>query len=128
MHRIVRILAGAGLALSVALAPPAAAQEGGAVEDPLGEGMKLFERGAELFLRGLMDEIGPQLEQLRPQFEGMAEELGPMIAALLDLVDEIDAYHLPERLPNGDILLRRKVPPEPSPVPRDPPGEGEIDL
>ena len=110
-----------------AFAAPAAAQEGNA-DDPIGEGLDLFQRGADLFLRGLMDEIAPQLEQLRPRIEGLGEEIGPMIAGLLELIDEIDAYHPPERLPNGDIILRRKDPAERGPRPSDPPADGEVDI
>jgi hypothetical protein len=128
MRSIARILAASLLALTTMGGTALVAQEDAPGSDPLAEGLNLFEQGADLFLRGLLDEIGPQLEQLRPQFEGMADEIGPMIAGLLNLVDEIDAYHPPEILPNGDIILRRKTPSKQAPEPRNPPGEGEVDL
>jgi hypothetical protein len=28
----------------------------------------------------------------------------------MDLIDDISMYDLPERLPNGDIIIRRRVP------------------
>jgi hypothetical protein len=46
-----------------------------------------------------------------------------MAESLLALMDDIGNYQPPERLPNGDILIRRK-PDRPLP----PPAEGEIDL
>jgi hypothetical protein len=128
MRRILPVL---GLAALLAL--PAAAQEGPeAEEDSLEEGMDLLGRGAEMFLRGLMDEIEPQLRRLEPELRGLAEDIGPMIARLVEMIDDIDAYHPPERLPNGDIILRRREPAEPesdpAPAPEDPPAEGQIDI
>ena len=84
-------------------------------EDNLGEGMDLLGRGAEMFLRGLMDEIAPELRRIQPGLRDLADELRPMLTELLALIDEIDAYHPPERLPNGDIILRRKTPMERAP-------------
>ena len=103
---------------------PAIAQEGDGVE----EGLDLLGRGAEALMRGLMDEIRPQLEQLAPELRRLGEGIGPLLTDLTEMIDELDAYHPPERLPNGDIILRRKddAPPAPSELP--PPGEGEIDI
>lgn len=103
-------------------------QDGPEDGDTLRDGMDLMGRGAELFLRGLMDQIGPELERLGPELRGLAEGMGPMITELVNLIDEIDNYHPPERLPNGDIILRRKDPSEVERPPLDPPGEGEIDI
>ena len=75
-----------------------------AQQNDLSEGMDLLSEGTKLLLRGLMGEIEPALRELE--------------SALQDL----NAYHPPEVLPNGDIIIRRKVPKE---VETD---EGEIDL
>lgn len=56
------------------------------------EGMDLLSEGTKLLLRGLMGEIEPALRDL----EGA--------------LDDLTAYHAPEVLPNGDIIIRRKVP------------------
>ncbi|MEM6740407.1 MAG: hypothetical protein AAF646_09830 [Pseudomonadota bacterium] len=112
---------------ALSLAAPVAAQDT-APEDPLSEGLNLFERGAELFLRGLMEEIAPELEKLEPRLRDLTEGMGPVIARLAELIDEVDAYHAPERLPNGDIILRRKEPSEMPRRPLDPPAEGEVDI
>ncbi|WP_233488584.1 hypothetical protein [Rhodovulum sp. 12E13] len=116
------------LALALGAAPLSAQQEGAPDGEERGveEGLDLLERGAEAFLRGLMDEIGPELRRLEPELRGLAEGMGPMIARLVELVDQIDAYHPPERLPNGDIILRRKTPSEIEDLP--PPDEGQIDI
>ena len=86
-----------------------------AAQDDADEGLTLMERGAQLFFRGLMDEMEPAIEG----FEGMAREFGPAMAemmqqmgpalgALLEKVDDLSNYEPPEMLPNGDIIIRRK--------------------
>ncbi|MEE9429095.1 MAG: hypothetical protein V3V25_13215 [Paracoccaceae bacterium] len=67
------------------------------------EGFSLLQEGTRLLLEGLMKELGPALLEL----EGR----------LIDL----QAYHAPEVLPNGDIIIRRRIP-------LDPPEDGETDL
>jgi hypothetical protein len=122
------------LALPLALmlgAGPAAAQE--APED---NGQSLMQEGARLFWEGFRNQMGPALEGLRDQAEEMepalrdfAEEMGPALRDLMDEVGDLSAYHAPEVLPNGDIILRRKTPedaPEASPEPPLPEGEIEI--
>ena len=115
------------LALPAALfigAGPAAAQE----ED----GRSLMEDGAQLFWDGLRREMGPALESLRdragemePALRDFAERMGPALADLMDKIDDLSAYHPPEMLPNGDIILRRKTPQE---MKDSPPPEGEIEI
>lgn len=75
--------------LGVVLAGPAAADDGG---DELRQGAELLKRGTELLLQGLMQELAPALEQLR------------------DRIGDLSMYYPPEILPNGDIIIRRKVP------------------
>lgn len=80
------------LSLSLALVLPAAGEEeGGTVRD----GFDLLQEGTRLMLRGLLEEMEPALRDLR------------------DRVGDLSAYHPPEILPNGDIIIRRKVPLEP---------------
>lgn len=67
----------------------------------MGEGLGLIEEGARLLLRGFVDEMAPLLRDL----EGM--------------IDDLALYHPPEILPNGDILLRRRVPRDPEVAPDD---------
>ncbi|MFX0541378.1 hypothetical protein ACEWPM_006540 [Roseovarius sp. S4756] len=104
------------LALAATLAMPAAAQEA----DPSEDGRSLIEDGARMLLDGLMKEAQPAMEGLRdmaerfgPQLRSFAEEMGPALAEILKDVDDLSVYAAPERLPNGDIIIRRKVPLEP---------------
>ena len=75
-----------------------------AAEDPSeGEGTDLMAEALRLVLLGLMREMEPALDDWR------------------GLLDNLDAYHPPEVLPNGDIIIRRKQRPE-----EPPEGETEI--
>ncbi|MEO1238824.1 MAG: hypothetical protein AAFW64_04000 [Pseudomonadota bacterium] len=70
------------------LIPLSAAAEDGDVD----RGLSLLEEGMGLMLEGLISEIEPRLSQLE------------------DALDAFNAYHPPEVLPNGDILIRRRRP------------------
>ena len=115
-------------ALSAALligAGPAAAQDEG-------DSRSLMQEGAELFWEGLRQEMRPALEALRdrademePALRDLMERMGPALADLMDQMGDLSAYHPPEKLPNGDIILRRKTPQE---EPEPTPPEGEIEI
>ena len=83
--------------LSLATTPALAQEEGEG--NRLSEGWGLLSEGSRLLLEGLADEMRPLVD----------EHLIPMIAALGDLIDDVALYELPERLPNGDIIIRRRV-------------------
>lgn len=111
--------------LILALASPAAAQES---EDA----PSLMERGAQMFLEGLMQEVEPRLDDLQdlskefgPALRGFFEEMGPALGGLLEQVEDWSAYEPPEILPNGDIIIRRK--PQQAPDDLDPDAEGPVD-
>lgn len=72
-------------------------------DEDMREGLNLLEQGTRLLLEGLMSELGPALKNLE------------------DMVIDLNAYHAPEVMPNGDIIIRRKLPVEQS-------ENGEIDL
>lgn len=80
-----------------------------------------------MFWQGLRSEMAPALEE----FQGMMEDIGPALAgflsemgpALADIARDVEdwsVYELPERLPNGDIVIRRK----PDAAPDQPAEEG----
>jgi hypothetical protein len=76
--------------------------------------------------------MGPALEGLRdraqemePALRQFVEEMGPALRDLMGEIGDISAFHAPEVLPNGDILLRRKTPQE---IQENPIPEGEIEL
>ena len=88
----------------------------------------LMERGVEMFLRGLMAEVGPEIGQMQDALKTMQ----PEFEKLITLMGDFQNYETPERLPNGDILIRRKAgapPPADLPGAKDsPPPAGGIDL
>ncbi|MEX3014367.1 AAA+ family ATPase [Gymnodinialimonas hymeniacidonis] len=96
---------------ALALATPAAAQD----DSDLSEGLGLLGEGAQMILEGLMEEMRPMLEEARPYFE---EEVLPFLNRMGELMDDVTSYELPERLPNGDIIIRRS--------PDAPPFEPEV--
>jgi hypothetical protein len=73
-----------------------------------------------------MDDMRPMLEEARPFFE---EEMLPFLESLGSLIDDLSAYEMPERLPNGDIIIRRS-PDHPWPDPDEPVvgEEGDVEL
>lgn len=96
------------------------------------DGPSLMERGARQFLEGLMREMEPALDglnelgdQVGPALRDFADQMGPALADLLGQVDDWSVYHPPERLPNGDIIIRRKTPKPPA-APQAP--EEQIDI
>ncbi len=117
------------LAAALAAVPPAASAQEADVED----GFNLIEEGAKLLLKGLAEEIEPMMKDLaiemEPKMRALAEEMAPVLEQLGKLVDNMDAYHPPERLPNGDIILRRKAPTDPgSPEAPEVGEEGETEI
>jgi hypothetical protein len=105
------------------IASPALAQE---------DAPSLMERGARLFFEGLMQEMEPALDEVEglakdlvPLMQELSGEMGQAFADLLDQVEDWAAYHPPEILPNGDIILRKKTPQE---MQQEPATPNEIEL
>lgn len=85
--------------LIAALLPlPALAQEG---NESIDEGFDLLGRGLGLLMEGLTEEMTPALD-----------DMAQMLLLLEGIAGEIGEYEAPEMLPNGDIIIRRKVPVE----------------
>lgn len=94
-------------------------------------GLSLMERGAKMFMEGILGEMEPAIEEMEglaermgPALRSFAREMGPKLTEILEQVEDWNAYQAPEMLPNGDILIRRKpdhpleepeTPTEPSP-------------
>lgn len=104
------------------LAQPAFAEE--EAEKPL------LERWAEETMRGLIDEMKPEIEnfmdEIGPELEGLFSELIPRLQELTDQLGGLSQYEMPEVLPNGDIIIRRK--PSAPPVEIDPGTTAPIEL
>lgn len=110
MNRVI-----ASVLLSVLSSGPVAAQES---EPP-----SLMERGADMFLDGLLNEMEPALKGM----QDFVEEMGPALKDLMTKVEDWSVYEAPEMLPNGDIVIRRKEPLDPERVPDSPDGEDPVE-
>ncbi|MFW8593492.1 hypothetical protein [Cribrihabitans neustonicus] len=115
-----------------ALAAPLSAQETGGAPDGGGNGSGLMQRGAEMFWEGLRKEMAPALEEFQglmqevgPTLGAFLSEMGPALAEIAREVEDWSVYELPEKLPNGDIIIRRKPDaPKPEAEPDTGPGAG----
>ncbi len=116
-------------AMTAAFALPATAEE----EDA----PTLMEQGAEMFFEGLRREMEPALDELLgladqfgPAMRSFMQEMGPALAELAAEVKDWSVYELPEILPNGDIIIRKKqtedAPDKPEVLPEDPDGATDI--
>ncbi len=90
----------------------------------LAEGESDISRGADLLREGLGLMLEGMLEEMRPAAEDWARGW----AELVSLLGDYSAYELPEILPNGDILIRRKHPLSPDDSLSDDAPMGETDL
>ena len=74
-------------------------------------GVSLLQQGAKLLLKGLMSNMEPAMQDM-----GRAlTEMQPALNDLLAMMGDLTQYHAPERLENGDIILRHKTPAELAP-------------
>jgi len=124
-----QILIAATTALSLCTALPLAAEE---VPQGTEEAPSLMEQGAQMFMEGLLNQMEPAMRDLQglaedmgPQMREFAETMGPALADILGEIKDLSAYHAPELLPNGDIIMRRKSEEEMVPPPL---AEGEVEL
>lgn len=81
-----------------------------------------------MFMEGLLQEMAPAVdglselgEKLGPALRSFTDEMGPAFADLLNQVEDWSVYEAPEKLPNGDIIIRRKPEPAPETTPEDAP-------
>ncbi|PCJ09411.1 MAG: hypothetical protein COB16_04395 [Rhodobacteraceae bacterium] len=107
------------LTVAALLAAPAFAQDSDQDQGP-----GLMEQGMELFWEGLRQEMAPTLDDLRkladelgPSMQGFLNEMGPALAEIATQVEDWSTYEMPEILPNGDIIIRKKPAPDDSEQP-----------
>ncbi|MFV0384638.1 hypothetical protein [Paracoccus sp. (in: a-proteobacteria)] len=97
--------------------PPSAdppAPEGGT---PDGDQTSLFERGLENFMQNMLKEAEPHLDRLGRDLGDTMNSLRPVLGDIGNLMDDAKNYQAPERLENGDIVIRRRADaPPPPPV------------
>ncbi|MGC1503006.1 MAG: hypothetical protein WA782_02590 [Sulfitobacter sp.] len=98
-------------------------------------GLSLMERGAQMFLEGILKKMEPAIEDLQglademaPALRQFADEMGPKLSELLSEVEDWSVYLPPEVLPNGDIIIRRKLehPMTPPETPAEPAPQVEL--
>ncbi|MGO4909015.1 AAA+ family ATPase [Pseudorhodobacter sp. W20_MBD10_FR17] len=82
------------------------------VQQDRDEGLSLVERGMRLFFDGLIQELEPTMDDMAEALK----ELEPMARQLADLIGDAQYYDAPERLENGDIIIRRKADAPPPPT------------
>lgn len=87
------------------------------------DGFGLIERGLGIIADNLWTEFGPQLDQLGQGMGNALTDLAPVLQDLAVLVDDLGNYQAPERLENGDILIRRRADAPPPPPLGESPGE-----
>ena len=121
------------IAFALAAAPLAAQMADPPIErEETSPGRDLIDEGVKLLFRGLLNEAEPALRDLQdfaeragPKMRELTDQMGPALADILAMIDDIKNYDAPELMPNGDIIIRR-TPEAPTYVP---PAPGrEIDL
>ncbi|MDZ4096359.1 MAG: AAA+ family ATPase [Paracoccaceae bacterium] len=74
-------------------------------DDEKSHGFSLIEEGIKLLFQGLLNDVEPALDEM-----GRAlTNLEPILRDLAGMVDDLNNYEMPEKLPNGDIIIRRKL-------------------
>lgn len=104
----------AALLSALLLLPPAAlAQSRPGAGPEAEESLGVIEQGLRRLLEGFLTDMEPSLNELGERLKGYE----PVLREWGDLIGDLENYHAPERLPNGDILLRRKFSAQPPPLP-----------
>lgn len=110
-------LTGPAMAQEAPYSPPAADDPGSdrgrdgrsSLEGTLQEGLNgLFEN--------LLRDIEPHMDAIGRELGGAVQSLGPVFDDLGNMMDDAGNYQAPERLENGDILIRRRADAPPPPV------------
>lgn len=75
----------------------------------------LIGRGMGLLMENFMRELEPGLDRLGQDMTGALNNLSPVLEDLGVLIDDLRNYQAPERLDNGDIIIRRRADAPPAP-------------
>ena len=87
-------------------------------EDPFALPAPNADRPAEdldSIMDGVFQRLQPHLQGLANELASTADEFRPALNQFSGLMDDIGNYERPERLPNGDILIRRRADAPPPP-------------
>lgn len=116
------------LAVSTALILPALAQEwqmprdsdpppgnSRGVEEPLGDLGDELGNEIDGAMNDLFSRLQPHLNALGDELANSMDEFAPALGEISGMIDDIRNYERPERLENGDILIRRRADAPPPP-------------
>lgn len=84
--------------------PPTAEAPGG-VDEPLGD----LESELDGAMNQLFNRLQPHLNALGDELANTMNEFAPALNEISGLIDDIGNYERPERLENGDIIIRRRA-------------------
>lgn len=119
----IRALTLAALVIPASLAAPAllAQSDEDAWQPPLQEeapaedGGDLIGRGLGMMMEQFLRDMEPELNTLTEDMSGAFDKLVPILKDLAVQVDDLRNYEAPERLENGDIIIRRRADAPPPP-------------
>ncbi|MFV0411077.1 MAG: hypothetical protein ACK5LJ_15675 [Paracoccus sp. (in: a-proteobacteria)] len=74
-----------------------------------------LEQGIEGIMNQMFQQMMPHFDAIGDELQATVNELAPALRELSSLVDDFANYQAPERLPNGDIILRRRADAPPAP-------------
>jgi hypothetical protein len=69
-----------------------------------------MEEGGKLLFRHMLRRMKPALDDVQNDLGRTFDDMAPALRELSDYVGDLSLYQMPEVLPNGDVLIRRKVP------------------
>jgi hypothetical protein len=95
--------------LLAVLAAPALAQD---TSESVDEGFNLLREGARILMESMLKEMEPTLRDMQEDFGTVLKEMEPALRDLGAMIGDLRNYHPPVKLPNGDIIIRRKTPAE----------------
>lgn len=128
MYRLAALLLTVALPMSAAAQAPAEPWSPPPADPPRGEvppageptgdaesGSDLIQRGLGTLFENLLRDVQPQMEEMARGLDRTFNRVAPVFDDLGALIDDIGNYQTPERLPNGDIIIRRRpdAPPPP---------------
>jgi len=91
------------------LAAPSLAQDS---PESVDKGFSLLQEGARILMESMLKEMEPALRDMQEDLGAMLKEMEPGLRDLGTMIGDLRNYHAPEKLPNGDIIIRRKTPAE----------------
>jgi len=97
-----------GPVLALLVAPALAEDESASVD----EGFSLLREGARILMESMLKEMEPAMRDMQEDFGAVLREMEPALRDLGGMIGDLRNYHPPEKLPNGDIIIRRKTPAE----------------